>query len=41
MFFCRLLNFFEKFVQEYHRVSNSLGPDQARHFVGLDLDPNC
>ena len=24
-----------------HRVSNSLDPDQARHFVGTDLDPNC
>ena len=23
------------------RVSNSLAPDQARHFVGPDLGPNC
>ena len=23
------------------RVSNSLDPDQARHFVGRDLGPNC
>ena len=23
------------------RVSNSLDPDQARHFVGPDLDSNC
>ena len=23
------------------RVSNSLDPDQARHFVGPDLGPNC
>ena len=22
-------------------MSNSLDPDQARHFVGPDLDPNC
>ena len=22
-------------------VSNSLDPDQARHFVGPDLDSNC
>ena len=22
-------------------MSNSLNPDQARHYVGLDLDPNC
>ena len=45
MLFCRLLiffkiNFFEKLFQEYH-VSNSLDPDQARHFVGPDLRPNC
>ena len=23
------------------QVSNSLNPDQARHFVGTDLGPNC
>ena len=23
------------------RVSNSLDPDQAQHFVESDLDPNC
>ena len=23
------------------RVANSLDPDQARHFVGPDLGPNC
>ena len=23
------------------RVSNSLDPDQDRHFVGPDLGPNC
>ena len=23
------------------KVSNSLDPDQARHFVGADLDSNC
>ena len=22
-------------------MSNSLNPDQDRHFVGLDLGPNC
>ena len=22
-------------------MSNSLDPDQAQHFVGPDLDPNC
>ena len=23
------------------RMSNSLDPDQARHYVGPDLGPNC
>ena len=23
------------------RVSNRLDPDQARHFVGPDMGPNC
>ena len=44
---CRLLNqiVFFKFNFLKHsfgntiRVSNSLDPDQARHFVGLDLGP--
>ena len=22
-------------------MSNNLDPDQARHYVGPDLDPNC
>ena len=36
------INTFEKIIQEYHQsVSNSLDPDQARHFGGPDLDPNC
>ena len=29
------------FFSETIRVSNSLDPDQARHFVGPDLGPNC
>ena len=42
MYFCCLLifikiYFFEKFFQEYHRVSNSLDPDQARQNVRPDL----
>ena len=34
-------NFFKKFFEHYIRVSNSLDPDQDRHPVGPDLDPNC
>ena len=46
MLFCRLLiffkiNFFEKKIRNTIRVSNSLDPDQARHFVGPDLGLNC
>ena len=41
MLFCRLLiffriSFFEKLVQDYPSVSNSLDQDQAQHFVGPD-----
>ena len=45
-FFCRLL-FFSKSsfgkisFRNTTRISNSLDLDQARHFVGPDLDPNC
>ena len=44
-FFGPLLIFFEiifleKFFQEYHQGVN-LDPDQAQHFVGLDLGQNC
>ena len=44
--FCLLLiflkiNFFEKLFRNTIRVSNSLGPDPAGHFVGPDLGPNC
>ena len=40
--FCRLLIFFSKstFPKNSFRVSNSLDPDQAEHFVGPDLGPN-
>ena len=46
MLFCRLLiffkiNFFINSLRNTIRVSNSLDPDQARHFVGPDLGPNC
>ena len=33
--------FFEKLFQEYNQGVKSFDPDQARHFVGLDLGPNC
>ena len=33
--------FFKKCSRNTIRVSNSLDPDQARHFVGPDLGPYC
>ena len=33
--------FFRIIFSEIPSVSNSLDPDQARHFVVPDLDPNC
>ena len=46
MIFCCLLIFFRiNFSKNSYnntiRVSNILDPDQARHYVGPDLDPNC
>ena len=35
------MNVSKKFFQNTIRVSNNLDPDQARHFVGPDLGPNC
>ena len=35
------LTFFKKSFRNTIRVSNSLDPDQARHFVGPDLGTNC
>ena len=46
LYFC-LLFFFQnqlflgKKFRNTIRMSNKLDPDQARHFVGSDLDPNC
>ena len=45
-FWCRLLtflkiNFLKNSFRNTIRVSNSLNPDQDRHFVGPDLGPNC
>ena len=45
--FCRLLIFYSKSPfsknssRHLIRVPISLDPDQARHFVGPDLGPNC
>ena len=46
MLFCHLLvflkvNFLKNSFWNTFRVSNSLDPDQARHFFGPDLGPNC
>ena len=35
------LTFSKKSFRNTIMVSNSLDPDQARHFVGPDLGPNC
>ena len=35
------LTFKNDFRSKSIRVSNSLDPDQDRHFVGPDLSPNC
>ena len=40
MLFCHMLFFFlSKNLRNTARVSNSLGLDQAQHFVGPDQDP--
>ena len=46
MLFCRRLiffkiNFLKNSFRNTIRVSNSLDPDQAQHFVGPDLGQNC
>ena len=46
MLFCHLLifpisTFSKNSIRNTIRVSNNLDPDQARHFVGPDLGPNC
>ena len=33
--------FFSKFYRTTMRMSNSLDTDQARHYVGPNLGPNC
>ena len=37
LYYCAIFNSLDATI----RVSNSLDPDQARHFVGPDLGPNC
>ena len=39
-FFFKIL-FVSKFYRTTMRMSNILDPDQARHFVGPNLGPNC
>ena len=46
MFLLSSADFFKLTFSKYSfknsiRVSNSLDPDQGRHSVGPDLDPNC
>ena len=33
--------FLKNYFRNAFRVANNLNPDQARHFVGPDLGPNC
>ena len=40
-FFFFKLTFTKKSFRNTIRVSNNLDPDQARHFTGPDLGPNC
>ena len=41
-YYCAIFNSLNTvFFSNAIRVSNSLDPDQARHFVGSDLGPNC
>ena len=40
-FFFQNLFFQKNSFRNTSKVSNSLDPDQARHFVGYDLGPDC
>ena len=40
-FFSSKSTFLKSSFSDTIRVSSSLNPDQAQHFVGPDLDPNC
>ena len=39
--FFQKLTFSKKSFRNTIKVSNSLDPDQDRHFVGPDMGPNC
>ena len=41
LLFCHLLIFWKNSFWNYYQQSVSLDPDQAQHFVGPDLGPNC
>ena len=41
VFFFKKQLFRKNYFRKTIRVSNSLDPDQVRHFVGPGLDPNC
>ena len=41
IFFFFEINFFQEFFQEKDQTAKPFDPDQARHFVGPDLGPNC
>ena len=40
LFFFSKITFFEKNIRNTIKMSNSLDPDQPRHFVGPDLGTN-
>ena len=37
LYYCAIFNSLDATI----RVSNSLDPNRAKHFVGADLGPNC
>ena len=41
LFFLKKINFCENSFKKTIIVTNSLDPDQVRHFVGPDLAQNC
>ena len=41
LYYCVIFYSLDARFFQYHPGSNSLYPDQTRHFVGPDLGPNC